>query len=383
MLLRLLLHPYRLPLRRPWRSAHGGLSERQGWLVRIEASGLCGYGDCAPLPAAGTETLEAAAARLAHWQVRTKRGSDQELLDALSADRPSPTPAADAAVECALLDWHARNTGRSLREWLQAGAAKRESIAVNAALGALIGCTPEALCAAIARGFRVIKLKVGTAPLDEELAHLRSLQSVLPAHAQLRLDANGAWDFSQARDLLMALAQFTPQSERCLPLIESLEEPLHKPRDAELAQLQALTSIPLALDESLPRRPWPPRADQLPVRRIVLKPGVLGGLRPCLALARAALDAGIQPVVTSLIDSAAGLWAGAELAAAISALGQVGRDRIPCPGTSPDLCHGLATAEWLAADLGPPPPLRAGQLSLSLEPGSGFQPFDHALAPIT
>ncbi|EIC22924.1 enolase C-terminal domain-like protein [Thiorhodovibrio frisius] len=381
---RLLLHPYRLPLHRPWRSAHGGLSERQGWLVIAHGgqheSRHRGYGDCAPFPAAGTETLAAAAARLKYWQMRAQSESDQELLDALSNSLPSQTPAADAAVEIALLDWHARTARQCLRALLQPGAAELEQIPVNAALGTLIDCTPAALHAAARRDFWVFKLKVGTAPIETELAHLRSLLAALPQPGQLRLDANGAWDLATARRFLAALEQLPQQADSNLPVIESLEEPLREPRDADLAHLQALTSIPLALDESLPRRPWPPPAAPLPVRRVILKPGVLGGLRPSLALAKAALEAGAQPLVTSLIDSAAGLWAAAELAAAISALAQQTPGGIPSAG----LCHGLATAEWLAADLGRSPPLCAGQLRLSTLPGSGFQPFNqHNPAPIS
>lgn len=340
------------------------MTQRQGWLVIAAAGEHSGYGDCAPLPAAGTETLEAAADRLADWQARALSSSAQELLDALGANVPGQTPAADAAVECALLDWRARAAGQPLREWLQSGAAKIEAIAVNAALGTLIGCTPALLRAAARQGFRVFKLKVGTAPLAAELEHLRTLLTALPEAGQLRLDANGAWDLANARAFLAALAQLPQRRNSDLPLIESLEEPLHAPTSAALAELQTRTAIPLALDESLPRQPWPAHGDPFPVRRIVLKPGTLGGLRPSLALARAALAAGVQPVVTSLLDSAAGLWAAAELAAAIRAL-----------HPDADLCHGLATADWLATDLGASPLLKHGQLHLSARPGSGFEPL--------
>jgi O-succinylbenzoate synthase len=55
------LVPYRLPLARVWASARGNFRERRGWLVSVRCGDLRGYGDCAPLPEAGTETAEAAA----------------------------------------------------------------------------------------------------------------------------------------------------------------------------------------------------------------------------------------------------------------------------------------------------------------------------------
>src|SRR6185295_10255884 len=49
---------YRLPLRTPLRTAHGLWTEREGLIVRLEdESGRAGYGEIAPIPAFGTETL--------------------------------------------------------------------------------------------------------------------------------------------------------------------------------------------------------------------------------------------------------------------------------------------------------------------------------------
>lgn len=349
MSLTLDLLPYRLPLSRPWRSAHGLLLERRGWLVGASADGRTGYGDCAPLPAAGTEPQAAAARRLAWWRVRARGADPDALLAGLAAaidDRRPVTPAADGAVETALLDLAARTAGRPLRDWLAADAAER--IAVNAAPGAALDLTAATLADLVAAGWRVIKLKVGLADPATEGEALRRLAAQLPPGLQLRLDANGAWTEPDAARLLDGIAG--------LP-IESCEEPLRDPDDEALARLQARVPFPLALDESLPRRPWPLDPAALPVRRLVLKPAVHGGPRATLALARRARAAGRELVLTSLIESAAGLWATAQLAAA-------------CGG---GLAHGLATAHWLGRDLGAAPPIRAGEIALPADPGSGFR----------
>ena len=112
------------------------------------------------------------------------------------------------------------------------------------------------------------------------------------------------------------------------------------------------------MDESLTRGGVWPNAAVAPVRRLVLKPAVLGGLRRTLALARAAEAAGRELVVTSLIESAAGLWPTVHLAAAIAS---------PIP-------QGLATAGWLAEDLGEAPRARAGRITIPNVPGGGFRP---------
>ncbi|MGB5833742.1 MAG: o-succinylbenzoate synthase, partial [Thiohalocapsa sp.] len=63
-------------------------------------------------------------------------------------------------------------------------------------------------------------------------------------------------------------------------------------------------------------------------------------------------------VLTSLVESAAGLWASVQLAAA----------------TGSPLTHGLATGDWLARDLGLAPVPRAGRILLPDVAGSGFEP---------
>jgi o-succinylbenzoate synthase len=209
--------------------------------------------------------------------------------------------------------------------------------------------TPGDLAHNARRGYRVLKLKMGVAPPEQELQRLSELARTLPDGLRLRLDANGAWDLDTATRVIHALED--------LP-IEGLEEPLQRPDWSTLARLQSLASFPLALDESLPILVSPIDPIRLPVRRVVLKPTVIGGLHHTLTLARRLQAAGTEVVVTSLLESAAGLWPTTQLAAAIAS---------PIP-------HGLATADWLLADLGQPPRLRYGQIQLIDSIGSGFTP---------
>jgi len=355
MRLRIDIRPYRLPLRRPWRSAHGMVSERIGWLVVASAEGIDGFGDCAPLTEAGTETAANAQRRLDYWSdighVQIGVDAVARLLDALALNKNTATPAADCALECALLDLRARQRGLPLRRLLAADAVDR--IAVNAAIGSAATLTAARITDAIAQGFRVLKVKVGMSSPDVELDRIRAAALKLPAGVALRLDANGAWDRESARRFVSGLDG--------LP-IDCLEEPLAVPDDADLAALQAQASFAIALDESLSRRPRLMDAGQdligLPVRRLVLKPGVIGGLRPTLRLAKRARAAGLGVVFTGLVESAAGLWTTAQVAAA----------------SGSPLAHGLATADWLAGDLGQAPRPLDGCIELPEGAGSGFTP---------
>jgi len=306
--------PYRLPLRRPWQTARGQLSERAGSLLRLRtAEGLIGWGDAAPLPEFG---ISEAAARA-------------------------------FAEECAQLDLAAQGAGQGLASWLS-GEPPIDSIAVNATLGAILSVSAEQIAKAVAAGFKVIKLKVGVGPLAEEIRQLEGLSSALPAGMCWRLDANGAWSLAAARSFI----------EVCSGLpIEGLEEPLREPDHEQLRALQAQAPFPLAIDESIGLIN-PDFWHNPPLRRLVIKPARCGGLLASVALALRAQSVGIECIVTSSLESACGLTACAQLAAAIA----------------PQATHGLATAEWFAGDTGKAPTLAGGRLYLPGQAGLGFCP---------
>lgn len=304
--------PYCLPLRRPWQTSRGSFSERHGRLRRLTADdGRSGWGDCAPLPEFGIG--EAAATAFAE--------------------------------ESAALDLAAQRAGLPLDAWLS-GRAPLASVAVNASFGPISTVDHNSLAQAAAAGFTVAKLKVGVAPVDDEIAALQQLAATLPPALRLRLDANRAWTIAVARRFIAAGAG--------LP-IDGLEEPLADPTHALLASLQAAANFPLAIDESIRlldtaffRHP--------PVRRLVLKPARHGGLLASTELALRARASGLEVVVTSALESACGIATLAHLAAAVA----------------PEAVHGLATGDWLAGDAGLRPRIVDGRMRLPAGDGIGF-----------
>ena len=340
------VHSYRLPLKRPWRSARGNWTERRGWLIQlVTRDGLAGYGDCAPLPEAGTELFSVAETALGELLGGAQGCPSEVLLKSL--DGCIDAPATRCGVECALLDILSKRETQPLARWLNATAANEVSL--NAALGVLDSDIAHRAHAAIEKGHQVLKVKLGIKPAAREIAELKELVETLPDGIRLRLDANGSWDEATASSMIAALGNMP---------IESLEEPVTKPTWSNLVRLQALAPWPIAMDESLPRWQQGESPGQLPVSRLVLKPMVLGGVLPAMATAIQARAAGVSSIVTSTVDSAAGVHAAAQLAAALAG----------------DLAHGLATSDWFKEDLGSPPTVEGGKLRLDNTPGIGFTP---------
>ena len=344
---------HELPLLAPWHSAAGKVTARSIRLLTLHTdSGLAGYGECAPLVSHGSEDFATATRALGRWCRDAGGRTPAALLAALPAADDCPAPAARSAIECALLDLQAQAAGLPLAQMLAPAAAT--GVAVNAMGGTLAADAPAGILALAAAGFRVIKLKLGVAGCDAEMAALQALCGQLPDAVRLHLDVNGAWDEATARRCC-ALAKDLP--------IESLEEPLHARTLAALRTLQEACAFPLAVDESWSTLDHEAFLAAPPVRRLTLKLAALGGPLPALALAKRARAAGIDCVVTTGIDGACATLAAAHLAAALDN----------------GLAHGLATSAWLERDIGSAPAVADGRLQLPSIPGIGFSPAPAAI----
>lgn len=343
------LIPYQLPLVTPWTSAAGRWQERHGWLIQVtDRAGRSGYGDAAPLPASGTETLPQARSWLHSRLPRLAGETPAQARTQLPP--PGNHPAARCGLETALLDLQSKQQAVPLCQLL--GGTPGRVIRLNSVIGGLDPQSGSRADTAIAAGYTTLKLKLGLAPVDTELALLQKLCKRLPPGVKLRLDANRAWQNTEALELI---EQLNP-----LP-IESLEEPLRHPIGTTLASLQERARFDLALDESLPGYIQGQHLQPVPVRRIIIKPTCQGGLIPALALIRQAHQSGIRCVITSTLESSAGIWPLCQLAATADAL--------TTPAT-----HGLATSNWFSRNLGEPPQPVEGQLPLGENAGTGFVP---------
>ncbi len=341
---------YSLPLTQPWQSSKGSCLARTGWLVTVtDDAGIRGYGDCCPMPEAGTET-HAQAWHFLHKSVQ--RQPTGKFIQELEQHQASQ-PAACCGISTALLDLQARQQQLPLGQLLNNDASQEFSL--NAAAGALMNTNGGRLQQLQQEGFQVIKLKLGTAEPAAELAQLYILLEQMNPSTRLRLDANQAWNSQQAAYFIDGL--------QGLP-VESLEEPLRVPALADLEKLQRRTSIPLAMDESIPGTGAKVLIQSGIIRRLVLKPMVLGGLQSAMDIAEQARQAGMDCVVTSVLESAAGIWAASQLAAAIDPW-------------FPGLSHGLATSPWLKQNTGEPPVIIDGKIVLPMTAGSGFQRNEH------
>ena len=212
---------YRRPLRVPLRTAHGAWTEREGIIVRLEdEGGHARYGEIAPLPWSGTETLAEAG----------------EQCRALGGRVPSDV-LASVPVKCGCVRF-------GLAQALASPGARRDGNS-RLAVAALLPSGPEAVPALrtkLEAGFLAFKWKVGVAAVDDELGLLDDLLEQLPAHGRLRLDANGGWNRREAGRWLARCAERP---------VEFVEQPVAATDEDTLLGLARDYPVKLALDESV------------------------------------------------------------------------------------------------------------------------------------
>ncbi len=350
--------PWRIPLRDALATGAGDLTEREGLVVRIETTdGAVALGESAPLPAEGL-SVRALAARVAEVG-RTLVGGSPADAWPLPGERLA---GADVGVETALADLLAGLCGAPLAHWLadQAGLAlpSPAPIPVNALLGA---GSPDALAreaaAALDCGFHTVKVKVGgDAAADGE--RLRAVRRAIGPEAELRIDANGAWNEQEAGEALAAHADHG--TALC-------EQPVAPGPDAlaSLARVRAAGPSPIAADESCRSlADLCGLLDAHAVDAVVIKP-LRTGLAEALAMLGEATVRNVPCILTTTFDTGIGTALAAHLAALLP---------------EPRPACGLATLPMLAGDIvrGCPAPER-GALLLPDAPGLGVELDDDEL----
>lgn len=344
---------YRIPFRRRFANSREVLTWREGLIVRLAAGEAFGLGEVSPLE---PQALSVSRAMLAELEPRLI-GRDLQAASAAVAEEGVAAAAVRCGLDIAVCDLMARAAGLSVAAYL---GGQPRPVAVNATIALSEPASAAAAALeAVEQGFATIKLKVGMmGSAGAERERVAAVRKAIGARARLRLDANRAWSLEQANATLSALAGFD---------IEYVEEPVASERAEDLAAVRRTAQIPIAADESLCSLQTAERLLALDAADVwVLKPMVLGGLRPAMAIARLAEQNGVDTVVTTTLDSGVAVAAALHLAAAIGT-------RRAC---------GLATAALLASGLvAPAQEPRAGMMICPATPGLSVEIDEQEAAP--
>jgi len=243
--------------------------------VAITSGDHTGRGECVPYARYG-ETMESVTALIESLPLPIDRAALQTLL---------PAGAARNAVDCALWDLEAKQTGQ--RVWQLAGLTEphAEITAFTLSLD-----TPESMQAAAAKNaFRpLLKIKLGGG--DEDLLRLKSVRAGAP-YTDIIVDANEGWTpalYARLAPVLLDLG------------VKMVEQPFPVSDDSALLSMDR--PLPVCADESAhDRASLAALAGKYDLVNIKLDK--TGGLTEALDLKQAALDAGFGVMVGCMVGT--------------------------------------------------------------------------------
>jgi len=258
--------------------SRGSKTEAEVILCTIAESGQLGRGECVPYKRYG-ETMGSVAATIEQARAAIEAGASRAQLLTLM-----PAGAARNAVDCALWDLEAKQSGK--RAWRSLGAT--EPHALETAYTLSLG-TPEAMSAqARANAHRpLLKVKIGG---DNDIARIRAVTESAP-HSRIILDANEGWTDANIEENLAAAAALG---------IALIEQPLPAGADRILARIAH--PVPICADESVHGAADLDRLKGL-YDAVNIKLDKSGGLTAALELRDRARELGFQVMVGCMVGT--------------------------------------------------------------------------------
>ena len=226
---------YFLNFKRPSGTSRGVLTKKETWFLILEHEGKTGIGECGLLRSLSIDDRPDYEEKL-KWACENISLGPEVLWSQLME-----FPSIQFGVEMAFKSLEAQDKFiLSPSEFTQGTS----SIPING----LVWMGDKAfmklqITEKIKAGFRCIKLKIGAIDFQTEVDLLKYIRTEFSLNEiELRVDANGAFSFTEAMEKLKKLSEYE---------IHSIEQPIKQGQWEQMASLCSKTPIPIALDEEL------------------------------------------------------------------------------------------------------------------------------------
>jgi muconate cycloisomerase len=349
-----------VPLAKPMAMSGATVKDAENLLVRIEAAdGTLGWGEAASAPTMTGDTLGGLLAAVRDHLAPALIGQDIWMRLALCRalrQRLVGNTGAHSAIEMALLDLCGRAAGLRLVDLV--GGAMRTEVAPMWLLGnATLEDDIAEAQAKTREGFCSLKLKVGTKPLETEIAATLKLRQALGPAVPLSADANAGFALAAARRYL----DRTREAD-----LQFLEQPLDPADLRGLAALARSSAVPIGADEGIHSLADIEAQARRGLAGVSLKLIKLGGMSAALEAAMLCERLGLSVNVAAKI--------------AETSIASAAAVHLACAVPSADWGVSL-THFYLAEDIVKMPlPLGAGAVALPAGPGLGVEIDERAVA---
>lgn len=286
-------HKYILDFKVPSGTSRGVLRQKETYFLELKHSDSKGVGECnlfKGLSADGVENYEEV---LSEFCEKINRGDEIKWEDYRKF------PSIQFGYEQALLSLEAE--GEVL--FPSAFTDSKKGIQINGLIWmGDFDYMKSQIQDKLDQGFTCIKLKIGP-NWEQEKAMLTGLRKNFPAEQlELRVDANGAFSFEEAKQVLKDLAALE---------IHSIEQPIKAGNWQQMAELCKTTPTPIALDEELigvfELEDKKLLLEAIRPQYIILKPALVGGFQGSKEWINLSEELGIGWWITSALESNVGL----------------------------------------------------------------------------
>ncbi|MBI3699937.1 MAG: dipeptide epimerase [Afipia sp.] len=256
----------RWPIAGNFTISRGAKTEAVVIVARVSRGNRTGRGECVPYARYG-ETPEATLAAV--------QSVSDISLDRVALQTLFPPGAARNALDCALWDLEAKESGRRVWDLIGVAAPKPLTTAFTISLG-----TPQSMAEATAKAAHrpLLKIKLGG---DGDIARIKAVRKAAP-NSELIVDANEAWTEQNLAQHLAACAGAG---------VTMIEQPLPAGNDAALGRIKRPVAV--CADESAHDR-----ASLKGLRErydaINIKLDKTGGLTEALAMVKDARELGFE-----------------------------------------------------------------------------------------
>lgn len=306
------VYALRIPLSAPFKISLGILTHAENILVRIRTEeGIWGTGECSPFATINGEnsaTCMAAAPFIARPLLGAD-ASDFAECHRLMNQAFYGNNSFKSALDMALYDIAAQAAGMPLFRYLGASECRPLETDYTVSLDKADKMASDAK-EIVARGFSVIKVKLGGLP-EEDIERIFRIRDAVGMHIPLRIDANQGWTPASTLHILNELAAQN---------IQHCEEPIPRGHYTELPAIRAQSPIPIMSDESCCDLNDLNRLIALKAcDRINIKLGKSAGIYPAIQMIRTAEQAQLPIQLGGFLESRLAFTAATHLAACCSA----------------------------------------------------------------
>ena len=295
--MKITVHAHNLPLKNPFRVAHGSRTEQPTLIVELrDANGYTGLGEAPMTSYYGlrSETCATYLHNLAPAFAPLETLDPQALHELLDEAAPTIHPFLRCALDVAAHDLYAKRQGTRLGELWGTGPATTPTCYT---IG--LADIPTMVAKLRAKPWPVYKIKLGGG--DDDLAIIRALRT--ETDSPFYVDANTGWSADQA----------IAYSHILKPLgVIFIEQPLPVADTAGQARVKAESALPVFADESCQVLADVDQCGEL-FHGINIKVVKCGGLLPARRMIARARELGIGVMAGCMTESSVGISAIAQL----------------------------------------------------------------------